>query len=123
MVCIGPIQILVIMDMVIIMMMINMKVFMEEMKIEIVMGEKENGVAEMMTGMIEMGTHMVLKLIVMVEIIKNGMVEMVIRMMITGEEVKTMWNTNMALEVGVLIEMGTVILMTRATIRLGEHLL
>ena len=109
--------------MVIIMMMIDMKVSMEDMKIEIVMGEKENGAAEMMTGMIEMGTHMVLKLIVMVEILKNGMVEMVIRMMITGEEVKTMWNTSMALEVGVLIEMGTVLLMTRATIHLGEHLL
>ena len=122
-VCIGPIQILVTVDMVIVMMMIDMKAAMEEMKIEMVMGEKENGAAEMMTGMVEMGTRMVLKVIVMVEILKNGMVEMVIRMMITGEEVETMRNTSMALEVGVLIEMATVLLMMRATIHLGEYLL
>ena len=85
-VCIGPIQILVTVDMVIVMMMINMKAAMEEMKIEMGMGEKKNGVAEMMTSMVEMGTHMVLKVIVRVEILKNGMVEMVIRTMITEEE-------------------------------------
>ena len=122
-VCIGPVQILVTVDMVIVMMMIDMKAAMEEMKIEMVMGEKENGAAEMMTGKVEMGTHMVLKVIVMVEILKNGMVEMVIRMMITEEEVEAMRNTSMALEEGMLIEMGTELLMTRATIHLGEHLL
>ena len=87
-VCIGPIQILVMVDMVIVMMMIDMKAAVEEMKIEMVMGEKENGPAEMKTGMVEMGTHMVLKVNVMVESLKNGMVEMVIRMMITEEEVR-----------------------------------
>ena len=40
----------------------------------------------------------------MVEILKNGMVKMVIRMMINEEEVETMRNTSMSLEVGVLIE-------------------
>ena len=106
-----------------VMMMIDMKAAMGETKIEMVMGEKENGAAEMMTGMVEMGTHMVLKGIAMAEILMNGMVEMVIRMMITGEEVEAMRTTSMALEVGVLIEIGTVLLMRRATIHLGEHLL
>ncbi|RVW58949.1 Clathrin interactor EPSIN 2 [Vitis vinifera] len=68
--------------------------------------------------MVEMGTHMVLKGIAMAEILMNGMVEMVIRMMITGEEVEAMRITSMALEVGVLIEIGTVLLMRRATIHL-----
>ena len=43
MVCISPVQILVMVDMVIIMMVIDMKAAMEKMKIEMVMGEKENG--------------------------------------------------------------------------------
>ena len=122
-VCIGPVHILVQEDMVTVLMMIDMKAAMEETKIEMVMGEKENGAAEMMTSMVEMGTHMVLKGIAMAEILMNGMVEMVIRMMITGEEVEAMRTTSMALEVGVLIEIGTVLLMRRATIHLGEHLL
>ena len=42
-VCIGPIQILVTMDMVIVMMVIDMKAAMEEMKIKMVMEKKENG--------------------------------------------------------------------------------
>ena len=53
----------------------------------------------------------------MVEILKNGMVKMVIRMMINEEEVETIRNASMSLEVGVLIEIA------RATIHLGEHLL
>lgn len=118
MVCTGPVHILV---MVTVMMMIEMKAATEEMKIEMVMGEKENGAAEMMTGMVEMGTRMVMKVIGMVEILMSDTAEMVTRMMITGEEVKTMRTTSMALEVGVLIEMGTVLLMMRATIHLGEH--
>ena len=51
----------------------------------------------------------------MVEILKNGMVKMVIRMMINEEEVETIRNTSMSLEVGVLIEIEQP--------HLGEHLL
>ena len=42
-VCTGPVQILVTVYLVIIMMVIDMKAAMEKMKIEMVMGEKENG--------------------------------------------------------------------------------
>ena len=76
--------------------MIVMKAATEAgMKIGMVMGKKG-----MMTGMADMGTHLVVMEIVMAEITKNALAEMVTGMMITVEEVEVLMITSMAQEVG-----------------------
>jgi hypothetical protein len=76
-----------------------------------VMGGREKRATGMMTGMADMGTQIVVMEIVMAEIMKNAITEMVIRMMITVEEVEVLMISSMAQEVGALIETGTVLLM------------
>ena len=94
--CIGPVHIQVQEDMVTDMRMIVMKAATEAgMKIGMVMGKKG-----MMTGMADMGTHLVVMEIVMAEITKNALAEMVTGMMITVEEVEVLMITSMAQEVG-----------------------
>lgn len=105
------------------MMMIVMKDAMEaEMKIETVMAEKENGAIGMMTGTAEMGTLIVMG-IVMAETMKIAMEEMVTGMMTTVEEVKMLMMTNMAQEVEALTEIETVHMMMMVKIHLGMYIL
>lgn len=122
--CIGLVLIQVQADMVTDMMMIAMKVVMEAgMKIGMAMGEREKQVIGMMTGMVDMGTHTVVMVIVMAKIMKNGTTEMVTGMMIIGEEVRVLMITNMAQEVGASIEREIVLLMMMVNILLGMYLL
>jgi hypothetical protein len=84
-----------------------------------VMGEREKQASGMMTGMADMGTQIVVMEIVMAEIMKNAKAEMVIRMMITVEEVEVLMISSMAQEVGALIETETVLLMMMLNIHHG----
>ena len=80
------------------------------MMTDMVMEEKKNMATGKMIGI-------VVKVIVMAGIMRIAIVEMVIGMKNTGEEVQALMTTNMAREVGVLI--WTVIMMTMANIHLG----
>lgn len=106
--CIDLVHIQTVEPMVIDTMMIDMET---ERKIEMVMEEKENWAIEMMIGIIAME-------IVMVEIMRNVMAEMVTEMMTTGEEVEVLI-TNMTREAGARIE---TVMMMMANTRLGMSL-
>lgn len=80
-----------------------------------VMGEREKQATGMMTDMADMGTQIVVMEIVM----KNAIAEMVIRMMITVEEVEVLMISRMAQEVGALIETEIVLLMMMVNIHHG----
>lgn len=104
--CIGLDHILAVV-MVIDMMVIVMEAGMKT-EMVMVMAEKENMAIEMMIGIV---------VIVMAEIMKNAIAEMVTGMMSTGEEVQVLMTTNMAQEAGALI--GTAVMMMMANIHLG----
>lgn len=105
------------------MMMIVMKDAMEaEMTIEMVMAGKERWAIEMKIGMAEMGTHIVME-IVMAENTKIAMQEMVTGMMITVEEVKMLMITSMVQEAEALIGKEIVLMMMMVNIHHGRHLL
>lgn len=89
-----------------------------EMMIGMVMGERENGALEMMSVMVSMGVME----IAIVEILMNVTAEMVTEMMITGDEVEALMITNMAQEVGVLIERENVLMKMMVNIHLGIFL-
>jgi hypothetical protein len=80
-----------------------------------VMGEREKQATGMMTDMADMGTQIAVMEIVM----KSAIAEMVIRMMITVEEVEVLMISRMAQEVGALIETETVLLMMMVNILHG----
>lgn len=116
--CIGPVLILTNMKMIV------MKAAMEAgMKIGMVMEKREIGVIGMMTGLEELGIHIVVMEIVMAENMMNAMAEKVSGMMITGEEVGVLMNTSMALEVEAPIERESVHMMMMVNIHLGKGLL
>lgn len=116
--CIGPVLILTNMKMIV------MKAAMEAgMKIGMVMERREIGVIGMMTGLEELGIHIVVMGIVMAENMMNAMAEKVSGMMITGEEVGVLMNTSMALEVEAPIERESVHMMMMVNIHLGKGLL
>lgn len=121
--CIGPVPIQVQEDMVTNMMMIVMKAAMEAgMRIEMVMGGKENWAIGMTTGMENKGIHIVVTEIVMAENMMNATAEKVLGMMITEEEVEVLMIT-MTLEVEALIERESAHWMMMANIHLGNCLL
>ena len=101
------------------MMMIVMEVVMgTEMMTGMVMGEKENGATGMMNIIVDMGSHMVMMEIAMVEILVNATAEMVTGRMITGEEVKAATITGMD-QLGVLTKKGTELMKMMVKIHLG----
>lgn len=92
------------------------------MKIGMVMGMErtENGAPGMMTGMEDLGIHIVVMEIVMAENMMNAMAEKVTEMMIIMEEAEVLTNTSMALEVEAPIERESVHMMMMVNIHLGN---
>lgn len=99
------------------MMMIVMEV---EMRTGMVMGEKENGVTEMMKDMVGMQIHMAVMVIDMAGTMRTAMAEMVIGMKIIAEGVEVLMVINMGQqEVEALTEIENVALKMMVNIHLG----
>lgn len=100
-------------------MMIVMKAATEAgMKTGMALVEREKLVIGMMTTMVDTGTHVVVMEIVMAEITRNAIAEMVIEMTIIEEEVRVSI-TSMDQEAGAPTETETMLLMKMVNTHLG----
>lgn len=113
--CIGLVHIQVVELMVKDMMIIIMETG-RKMEVVLVSEEKENGAIEVMIGMVVME-------IVLKEIMRNAIAEMVTGMTSTGEEVKVLMITNMVVqEAGALIKSIIVVMVMMVNVHLGKSL-